>query len=160
MHLARGSGVTTVSSQEVSNEVLSQCDENKPRCKKCDAYGISCDYVLPPSQASQPSLLTPVNRCASNPGSIDASVFTMSLADVGNMVLQVLRSATAFGTENERLSSFAMAGAPSAFHHFMQTAGTVGSMSKASKKVATGDMIRLAFQVRETRPFLPSWALY
>ncbi|EFW17809.1 hypothetical protein D8B26_004852 [Coccidioides posadasii str. Silveira] len=117
-----------------------KCDETKPHCQRCEAYGVSCDYTAVDNQ------LTLATACASNSRQIDASAFSMSVTDLGNRILEVLRSGSLSGVDPGPLPSFTAKNAPLALNHFVQTVGLIASMTDSSRKVVRGDMMRLAFR--------------
>src|SRR5947208_3217416 len=72
--------------------VNSQCDETKPNCRKCQLYGISCDYSVVHTQSSRSTDIS-LARDMADINVIESSLVSMSLSDLGSRVDQALKLA-------------------------------------------------------------------
>ena len=126
--------------------VDSQCDETRPTCRKCEIYGISCDY----------SAVQVLSRRSTDPSSVqdvpnvntsESSMLLMSLSDLGSRIDQALKLAL---SSDER-SSTSRPGAHSktlrTFHHFVTVMLENPSLPKTNREITRTDMVQLAFTV-------------
>ncbi|KAI1910523.1 hypothetical protein LOZ58_001567 [Ophidiomyces ophidiicola] len=121
-----------------------KCDEKKPHCNKCESYGISCDYAAVQLHGRRPHHLPEGRRTST--ASPTAMIFAMSVTDMASRIQRVLQSSPSYNSEADPLPPFTISGGPMALYHFVHAVQHVASMSDTSRRVSTGDMLRLAFR--------------
>ena len=131
-----------------------QCDETRPGCQKCDAYGIPCDYTSSSSGSSPADEAVVVRRNRGGFDSIDTSVASLSIADT------VTRVNNALGMGSSARNGYAGTPLTSSsseivsLHKFVTLTQKFGYMPNGHRKVLANDVVRLAFSVRDARPAL------
>jgi hypothetical protein len=122
----------------------SQCDETRPYCRKCQIYGISCDYSTAEVQPSGDLSLT---RDTTVVSVIESSLHSMSLADLGSRIDQALKLADPSDEWPGTPRNYVHCDNLKALHHFITLMSEDVSSSAASIEVTRGDMVRVAFTV-------------
>jgi hypothetical protein len=122
----------------------SQCDQTRPDCRKCQIYGISCDYSAVQVQPSRDLSLT---RDIPDISVIESSLVSMSLADLGSRVDQALKLAEPSHEWPGTPRTYVHSNTLKALHHFITIMSEDTSRSAASVEVTRGDMVRVAFTV-------------
>ncbi|EFR05394.1 C6 zinc finger domain-containing protein [Nannizzia gypsea CBS 118893] len=120
-----------------------KCDETKPHCLRCEAYGVACDYMdqqaLVPINAGSGS---PVSSSGSECGSIDSLFHSMSRTDLAARVTYALQ----LGSKTKIRPLTSDSKSIIAFHHFLNLKHDHTPLTDAGMKVVSTKMLPLAFK--------------
>ncbi|EGE05032.1 C6 zinc finger domain-containing protein [Trichophyton equinum CBS 127.97] len=120
-----------------------KCDETRPHCLRCEAYGVSCDYLdqqalVPLNAASGSPLSSTGDEC----GSIDSVFHSMSRSDLAARVTYALQ----LGSKTKIRPLTADSKSIIALHHFLNTKHNNTPLTDAGEKVVSTKMLPLAFK--------------
>lgn len=120
-----------------------KCDETKPSCNKCEAYGISCDYAALQLRSRESSQESSSARSAAECPNVSDLVVKLSAVDLATRIHDTLQL-TSYA--DEPMPSYIISKSVTALHIFVNGLGMVGTMSERGQKISGGAMIQLGFQ--------------
>lgn len=114
-------------------------------------YGVGCDYSTTMVQRRQPILHAGSRQIAPSPHLLPSSIqFSMSVADLADKIERVLQLDESTDRAFLQVMSSISHRTVEFFHHFITMAAHASSSSDAHRRVMSGKMIQLAFQVQIT----------
>ncbi|KAM5447794.1 hypothetical protein MaudCBS49596_005814 [Microsporum audouinii] len=120
-----------------------KCDETKPHCRRCEAYGVSCDYLdqqaLVPRKAGSNS---PIYRAEDGFGFIDSVLHAMSRTDLAARLTYALQ----LGSKAKIRPLSADSKSVIAFHQFLNVEHDMNVLSDAGITVMITKVLPLAFK--------------
>ncbi|KAL2370286.1 hypothetical protein RJ035_006317 [Blastomyces gilchristii] len=124
-----------------------KCDETKPGCRKCGAYGISCDYLAVQSRPKPRNVFSFADKCSQSP-KIDNAAFSFALTELADKIDSALRLAPNIEDDLKTIAPKpANRDSVEALHHFLVLSSEDNALSAAGKDVINGAMLRIAFQI-------------
>lgn len=114
-----------------------QCDETKPCCRKCDAYGVTCDYTTTARHSSYQSSCEGV-------AAIESTVHSLSISDLVVRINDALQMGGNTGTVAPlNVNSNAIV----ALRQFFHFTHDFGRIPDSHRRIMRGSIMRLALQV-------------
>ncbi|PGH11360.1 hypothetical protein AJ80_07151 [Polytolypa hystricis UAMH7299] len=123
-----------------------KCDETKPNCRKCQTYGISCDYSALQVQSRSQNLPSSWAQDTSDIDVMSTSTVSLSMTQLASMIESALRLDSSAHKDLGTVPVSVRSKSVFAVHQFLSISADAAALPDSFRDVTCGDMMRVAFQ--------------